>query len=179
MFQTQRRPSGESTAQPPHDWIVQSSSTTSAIWRHSRPSRWVPPTSSRIPSEGDGLVRKTGSTSMKKPTFNSASLVRDTSAHLLSAICAREILRRGGPKWPGKHNRSHSTVGYSPQQKPDDRPRLRGILAREPSRWSVWLRRQLIQPEEFISRRIAELDDGTILDIYFRSWVSMITEICK
>jgi hypothetical protein len=37
----------------------------------------------------------------------------------------------------------------------------------------------LIQPEEFISRRITELDDGTILDIYFRSWVSMIAEICK
>jgi hypothetical protein len=37
----------------------------------------------------------------------------------------------------------------------------------------------LIQPEEFISRRIAELDDGTILDIYFRSRVSMIAEIYK
>jgi hypothetical protein len=29
----------------------------------------------------------------------------------------------------------------------------------------------LIQQEEFISRRIAERDDGTILDIHFRSWV--------
>ena len=37
--------------------------------------------------------------------------------------------------------------------------------------------------EEFISRRIAERDDGMILDIYFRSWgsrpASMIAEVCK
>jgi hypothetical protein len=37
----------------------------------------------------------------------------------------------------------------------------------------------LIQQEEFISRRIAERDDGTILDIYFRSWVRVRVDDCQ
>jgi hypothetical protein len=37
----------------------------------------------------------------------------------------------------------------------------------------------LIQQEEFISRRIAERDDGAILDIYFRSWFTSGVDDCR